>query len=86
MKITKFILFDNIEDWNDANSKAKSLIPNIIEYAQPRQVINDNHDDFGKYMFPIIEDTPITVSGQQSLLQDHFPSGQDFNYDWIADF
>lgn len=83
MKVKKFILFNNIEEWNDANSKAESLIPNIVRYANLRQVINNSHADFEKYIFPIIEDTLVTVSGQNSLLQDHFPSGQNFNYDWI---
>lgn len=83
MKEKKFILFNNVEDWNDANSKAESLISNIVRYAAPCQVINDNHTDFGKYIFPIIEGTLVTVSGQNSLLQDHFPSGQNFNYDWV---
>ena len=83
MKVTKYLLYTNINDWNQANDKAESLIPNIKKYANPHQVISTGHADFEKYMFPIVQDVEIVVSGQVSLLQNHFPSGQDFNEDWI---
>ena len=81
-------IFDKKNNESLKNINLKNFLEFKYNYLVPEEtsVINNNHDDFGKYMFPIIEDTEIRVSGQQSLLQDHFPSGQDFNYDWIADF
>ena len=83
-----FILYNSLPEFNSANQKAEELLgigasDIYARYASPRLVINNEHDDFNKYIFPIV-DQEINISGVATNLKHQFPSGQEFNMKWIA--
>tara|TARA_R110000824_G_C14668268_1_gene618718 strand:- start:83 stop:346 length:264 start_codon:yes stop_codon:yes gene_type:complete len=54
---TRAILCDNQAEWDvvDATAREALSIPNAgaTQYATPSEVINPDHTDFGKLVFPV---------------------------------